>query len=99
MEIVRRAHEALNAGNLDELLTVCHPDFQLDMSDRVLNPATYQGHDGIRQFHSEVQGRLGAPGPSGDHDGRSPARAPKTAGVSVSAATYLGVTSGCRSAS
>src|SRR5215216_6359933 len=43
VEIVRRAHEALNAGKLDELLTLCHPDFQLDMSDRVLNPATYQG--------------------------------------------------------
>lgn len=24
------------------------------MSDRVFNPATYQGHDGIRQFHAEV---------------------------------------------
>ena len=55
VEIVRRAHEALNAGNLDELVTLCHPDFQLDMSDRVFNPATYQGHDGIRQFYSEVQ--------------------------------------------
>jgi ketosteroid isomerase-like protein len=53
--IVRRAHEALNAGDLDELLTLCHPDFQLDMSDRVLNPATYQGHQGIRQFYSEVK--------------------------------------------
>ena len=55
VEIVRRAHEALNAGNIDELVTFCHDDFQLDMSDRVFNPATYQGHDGIRQFYSEVQ--------------------------------------------
>jgi uncharacterized protein len=55
MEIVRRAHEALNAGNIDELVTLCHPDFQLDMSDRVLNPAVYQGHDGIRKFYVEVQ--------------------------------------------
>jgi ketosteroid isomerase-like protein len=55
VEIVRRAHEALNAGNIDELVTFCHHDFQLDMSDRVFNPATYQGHDGIRQFYSEVQ--------------------------------------------
>jgi ketosteroid isomerase-like protein len=55
VEIVRRAHEALNAGNIDELVTLCHHDFQLDMSDRVFNPATYQGHDGIRQFYSEVQ--------------------------------------------
>jgi ketosteroid isomerase-like protein len=55
VEIVRRAHEALNAGNIDELVTLCHQGFQLDMSDRVFNPATYQGHGGIRQFYSEVQ--------------------------------------------
>ena len=54
VEIVRRAHEALNAGNIDELVSLCHRDFQLDMSERVLNPATYQGHDGIRRFYSEV---------------------------------------------
>ena len=24
------------------------------MSDRVFNPSTYRGHDGIRQFHAEV---------------------------------------------
>jgi hypothetical protein len=24
VEIVRRAHEALNAGNIDELVTLCH---------------------------------------------------------------------------
>ena len=54
-EVVRRAHAALNAGDLDELVTLCDPDFQLDMSDRVFNPATYRGHDGIRQFYSEVR--------------------------------------------
>src|SRR5215211_564851 len=55
VEIVRRAHEALNAGNLDELMTLCHPGFRLDMSDRVLNPATYEGQDGLRRFYSDVQ--------------------------------------------
>ena len=53
--IVRRAHEALNAGNLDELMTLSHTGFRLDMSDRVLNPATYEGQDGLRQFYSDVQ--------------------------------------------
>jgi ketosteroid isomerase-like protein len=55
VEVARRAHEALNSGDIDELVTICHPDFQLDMSDRVLNPATYHGHDGIRQFYAEVE--------------------------------------------
>jgi ketosteroid isomerase-like protein len=54
VEIVRRAHEALNAGDIDGLIAVCDPNFRLDMSDRVFNPAVYEGHDGIRAFHEEV---------------------------------------------
>jgi ketosteroid isomerase-like protein len=54
VELVRRAHEALNAGDLDRLVSLCHDDFVLDMSDRVFNPETYRGHDGIRQFYADV---------------------------------------------
>lgn len=54
MEIVRRAHQALNAGDVEALTAICDPDFRLDMSDRVLNPAVYEGHDGIRAFYAEV---------------------------------------------
>jgi ketosteroid isomerase-like protein len=55
VELVRRAYEALNAGNIDELVALCDPDFRLDMSDRVFNPATYQGEEGIRRFYDEVR--------------------------------------------
>lgn len=54
-EVVRRAHDALNAGDADGLIALCSPDFTLDMSDRVFNPAVYQGTDGIRAFLSEVR--------------------------------------------
>jgi ketosteroid isomerase-like protein len=54
VELVQRALAALNAGNIDALVAVCDQDFELDMSDRVFNPSTYRGHDGIRQFHKEV---------------------------------------------
>ncbi len=54
VETVRRAHEALSAGAIDDLITLCDPDFRLDMSDRVFNPAVYEGHDGIRAFYGEV---------------------------------------------
>ncbi len=54
VELVRRALAALNDGDLDGLIAVCDRDFELDMSDRVFNPSTYRGHDGIRQFHAEV---------------------------------------------
>jgi ketosteroid isomerase-like protein len=51
---VRRAHEALSAGEIDALIELCDPDFRLDMSDRVFNPAIYEKHEGIRAFYSEV---------------------------------------------
>jgi ketosteroid isomerase-like protein len=54
VEIVRRAHDALNAGDVDALIALCDPSFRLDMSDRVFNPAVYEGHDGIRAFYAEV---------------------------------------------
>lgn len=53
-EIVRRAHEALNSGDVEALVALCDPAFRLDMSNRVLNPAVYEGHDGIRDFYAEV---------------------------------------------
>lgn len=52
--LVQRALAALNAGDIEDLVALCDRDFELDMSDRVFNPATYRGHDGIRQFHAEV---------------------------------------------
>jgi ketosteroid isomerase-like protein len=52
--LIQRAHDALNRGDVDALLSICDPEFRLDMSDRVLNPAIYEGHDGIRRFYDEV---------------------------------------------
>ena len=54
-EVVRRAHQALNSGDMDALVALCDKDFRLDMSDRIFNPAVYDGHDGIRQFYAEVR--------------------------------------------
>ena len=53
--MVERAHRALNSGDIDTLIELCSSDFRLDMSDRVFNPAVYEGHDGIRRFYAEVQ--------------------------------------------
>ena len=53
-EIVQRAPDALNRGDAEALTALCAPDFRLDMSDRVLNPEVYSGHDGIRRFVAEV---------------------------------------------
>jgi ketosteroid isomerase-like protein len=54
VEIVGLAQERLNEGDIEGLIALCDPDFDLDMSARVLNPQTYRGHDGIRRFYREV---------------------------------------------
>src|SRR5947208_16939289 len=53
--LVRLAHEALNRGDIEALIALCDSTFRLDMSDRVFNPAVYEGHAGIRRFYSEVR--------------------------------------------
>jgi ketosteroid isomerase-like protein len=55
LDSVRRVHAALSAGEVDAVIALCDPNFRLDMSDRVFNPAVYEGHDGIREFISEVR--------------------------------------------
>lgn len=55
VEIVQRAHDALNRGDVEAMVAECDPEFRLDMSDRVLNPAVYEGHEGIRSFLDEVR--------------------------------------------
>jgi ketosteroid isomerase-like protein len=54
VDLVRRAHVALNSADVEALVAECDAGFRLDMSDRVLNPAVYEGHEGIRRFVSEV---------------------------------------------
>ena len=55
VELIRRAYAALNRGDIEAFVSLCDDDFHLDMSERVLNPATYEGHDGIRRFYREVR--------------------------------------------
>jgi ketosteroid isomerase-like protein len=53
-ELVRRAYAALAARDLEALSELATPDFDLDVTDRVFNPASYHGAEGIRQFFAEV---------------------------------------------
>ena len=53
-DLVRRAYAALAERDFQALSEVAVPDFELDVTDRVLNPATYRGEDGLRQFIAEV---------------------------------------------
>jgi ketosteroid isomerase-like protein len=55
VETVHRAYELLNQGDVEGLVGLCRDDFVMDMSERVFNPETYEGQDGIRQFHKDVK--------------------------------------------
>jgi len=53
-ELVRRIYERLNRRDVEGVVELCDDDFLMDMSERVFNPDTYRGHDGIRRFHEGV---------------------------------------------
>jgi ketosteroid isomerase-like protein len=60
VEIVREVM-ALFGGSPDQaasdrLLALISPDVHIDMSRRVFNPDTYDGHDGLRRLGREMQG-------------------------------------------
>jgi ketosteroid isomerase-like protein len=53
-ELVKRAYAALAERDFDTLSELAAPDFEMDMTVRVLNPATYRGEQGLRQFLAEI---------------------------------------------
>ena len=54
MELVRRAYAAFANRDWEAMAELASPEFEMDLTDRVLNPATYQGADGMKQFFAEV---------------------------------------------
>jgi uncharacterized protein len=54
VEIVRHLYEALNRGDLEGAIEMIDPGVRYDLSERVFNPAVYEGHDGIRRFSEEI---------------------------------------------
>jgi ketosteroid isomerase-like protein len=55
VETVRRIYEHLNRGDVEAVVELCDDDFMMDMTERVFNPETYKGHDGIRRFYEGVK--------------------------------------------
>jgi ketosteroid isomerase-like protein len=54
VEVVRQVYERLNRGDVEGVVALCDEDFLMDMSERVFNPDTYTGHDGVRRFYEGV---------------------------------------------
>jgi ketosteroid isomerase-like protein len=53
-ELVRRAYAVFAERDFETLGELADPEFELDVTDRVFNPATYRGEEGLRQFFAEV---------------------------------------------
>jgi ketosteroid isomerase-like protein len=54
VEVVRRGYDAFNRGDIEGVIETVGSEVRWDMSERVLNPAVYEGHDGIRRFVEET---------------------------------------------
>ncbi len=53
-ELLRAAYDALGRRDFEALSGLADPGFEMDLTDRVLNPATYRGAEGLARFVQEV---------------------------------------------
>ena len=57
VEIIRRAHEAVNRVGVDALLELIHPDFEAIISPELsVEPDTYRGREGMRRYFAGFEG-------------------------------------------
>jgi ketosteroid isomerase-like protein len=54
VEIVQRLYDALNRDDIEGAIEWLDPAVRYDLSERVFNPAVYEGHDGIRRFAANL---------------------------------------------
>jgi ketosteroid isomerase-like protein len=54
VEVVHRIYDRLNQGDVEGVVQLCDDELLMDMSERIFNPDTYRGHDGIRRFYEGV---------------------------------------------
>src|SRR5437879_3881843 len=59
VELMRRVAEALNARDVDALVTFCDPSIELDSVFAAVGGAVYHGHDGLREYFQDLQGAWG----------------------------------------
>jgi ketosteroid isomerase-like protein len=53
VELARRLVGAMSRRDLSEALELCDPDVELDMSQRLLDPAILRGHAGLKRLFGE----------------------------------------------
>jgi ketosteroid isomerase-like protein len=53
-QLIRQGYEAWNRGDWASMEEVLAPGFEVDATDRVLNPDTYKGIEGFRRLAGEM---------------------------------------------
>jgi ketosteroid isomerase-like protein len=53
-QLLRRTYDALECRDFAVLGELADPNFEMDLTERVLNPATYHGAEGLLRFLGEV---------------------------------------------
>jgi ketosteroid isomerase-like protein len=53
-ELIRRGYDAWNRGDFEAMEQLLAPEFEVDATDRVLNPDRYVGLEGFRQLAAEM---------------------------------------------
>jgi ketosteroid isomerase-like protein len=53
-EVLRRTYAALGRRDFAGLDELADSDFEMDLTERVLNPATYHGAEGLLRFLDEI---------------------------------------------
>jgi ketosteroid isomerase-like protein len=51
----RKAFDAFSQGDAEELICLCHPDFEWRPFRALLEQTVYRGHDGIRRCLADLQ--------------------------------------------
>jgi ketosteroid isomerase-like protein len=66
--LVRRSFEAISAWDIDELLTLYHPEVEfLPLTGTRVETGGYRGHDGVRAYVAEARDLWDVLEPDGTH--------------------------------
>jgi ketosteroid isomerase-like protein len=55
VELHRRSVEAFNTRDIEAMVVLCTPDVELHSAVTQAGGAIYHGHDGVRQWHRDLQ--------------------------------------------
>ena len=54
-DVVRAFTRAFNAGDVDGVIAVCDPQVEFQSTFAAVGGAVYRGHDGIREWHRDLE--------------------------------------------